>query len=429
VPSSLAWLSIAEIQERVAARTIGPLDAARADLDRIHRLNPRLHAYVYVDDSPTSSGSGPLTGVPIAVKDTQPVAGMPWTAGSARWQERVASDDSIAVRRLRDAGVVLLGKTNTPELAASIGTDNDLFPATENPWRPGYTPGGSSGGSGVAVAAGLAAVAMGDDMGGSIRIPAAANGVVGLRPSPGRVPQDEPDPSHLNSPGPLARSVDDIRRVFGVLVREAPPANRRRSRRIAVITSSGFGVEDACVAACGRAAESLASSGHGVKAIQTAMPGVADEYVTIRPVTMGPVEGSPDEYGPAVRSLIQRGRDTNAMDFYLALQQGVAKARWLNDLLEEEFDAILTPTLGSLPMPIPQVPRFLSDAWKRYTTFVLPVSFSGLPAISVPAGLSDGLPVGIQVVGRYREEWDLLDLAEELEATPDFGYQRPPDMT
>lgn len=426
--SSLAWLSVAEIHERISAGEIQPRGVALADLDRIQRLNPQLHAYVYVDEAPAGSDSGSLAGVPVAIKDTQPVAGMPWTSGSVRWRDRIAPDDSIAVRRLREAGAIILGKTNTPELAAAIGTSNDLFPPTENPWRPGYTPGGSSGGSGVAVAAGLASVAMGDDMGGSIRIPAAVNGVVGLRPTPGRVPQNEPDPTHLNSSGPLARSVDDIRRTLGILIHAAPPAVARRSRRIAVITASHFGVEEACTAACRRAAEALASTGHHVTMLQTSMPEAAGEYITIRPVTMGAVDGPPEEYGPAVRNLIQEGRDANALDFYLALQRGVAKAQVLNAVLEDGFDAILTPTLGSLPMPIPQVPSFLSDAWKRYTAFVLPVSFSGLPAISIPAGVEDDLPVGVQVVGHDREEWDLLDLAEELEALPGFGYQRPPSV-
>lgn len=428
MPTSPAWLSIAEIQDRVTAQTMAPLDVAHDDLERIQRLDPQLHAYVYVDESPEDTTSGPLTGVSIAVKDTQPVAGMRWTSGSTRWRDRIAPKDSTAVRRLRDAGAVILGKTNAPELAASIGTSNDLFPATENPWRPGYTPGGSSGGSGVAVAAALATVAMGDDMGGSIRIPAAANGVVGLRPSPGRVPQDEPDPSHLNSPGPLARSVDDIRRAFSVLVREAPPAITRRPHRIAFITSSIFGTDDAPVAACERAVASLASAGHSVTRIREEMPVVTDEYVTIRPVTMGAVDGPAEEYGPAVRNLIQRGRDTNAVDFYFALQRGVANANRLNALLESQYDAILTPTLGSLPMPIPQVPPFLSDAWKRYTAFVLPVSFSGLPAVSIPAGLANDLPVGVQLIGSYRNEWELLDLAEELEAMAGFGYQPPPSV-
>lgn len=426
--SSLAWLTVREIQEGIATGKIEPLDVAEADLARIQRLNPTLHAYIYVDELPRGSGTGPLNGVPVAVKDTQPVDGMPWTYGSRRWQDRIATEDSIPVRRLRAAGAIILGKTNTPELAAAIGTTNELLPPTENPWRQGFTPGGSSGGSGVAVAAGLASLALGDDMGGSIRIPAAANGVVGLRPTVGRVPQLEPDPTHLNSSGPLARSVDDIRHALAMLIAETPPPTQTGAHRIAVITDSPFGVHDACVAACRRAAEALAAAGHHVATLERVVPAVADEYIVIRPVTVGAVEGTPEEYGSAVRNLIQEGRKAMALDFYYALERGVAKAQALNALVEEEYDFIITPTLGSPPMPIPQVPGFLSEEWKRYTGFVLPVSFSGLPAISIPAGLMDGLPAAVQLVGRYRREWDLLDLAEQLQAMPDFGYRRPPDV-
>lgn len=426
--SSIAWLSSREIQDQLAANQIGALDVARATLDRIRRLNPRLHAYVYVDEDATG-GDGALRGVPIAVKDTQPVAGMPWTAGSPRWRDRVAAGDSITVRRMREAGAVVLGKTNTPELAAAIGTTNDIFPPTENPWRPGYTPGGSSGGSGTAVAAGLATIALGDDMGGSIRIPAAANGVIGLRPTPGRVPADIPDPTHLTTSGPLARTVDDARRAFSILSGEAPEDVPQRPRRVGVIKLSRFGVADACAAACERAAAALAAAGHDVRTLDCSMPAVADEYIVIRPVSMGVVPGDVREYGSAVRDSITEGRSTSAIDLYLAMERGVTKARQLNVLVEGEFDALLTPTLGSMPMPIPQVPVFLSDSWKRYTGFVLPVSFSGLPAVSVPAGLSVGLPVAVQLVGRRAGELELLSLAEDLEAMPGFGYQRPPNMS
>src|SRR5207248_5940246 len=116
-------------------------------LDRIRRLDPRLGAFVHVDGAAEPGGAGPLAGVGLAVKDTQPVAGMPWTYGSRKWRERIAEADAIPVARARAAGAAVLGKTNTPELAASVSTVNDLFPPTQNPWRRGFTPGGSSGGS------------------------------------------------------------------------------------------------------------------------------------------------------------------------------------------------------------------------------------------------------------------------------------------
>src|SRR5213594_4464827 len=162
--SNAAWLTATETLDAIRSGQLSPPEVVAAHLDRIARLNPTL-----------------------AVKDTQPVRGMPWTYRSRRWRDRVADADGIAVARARLEGVTLLGKTNTPELAASVGTVNKLFPPTQNPWRHGYTPGGSSSGSGAAVASGLCSLAYGDDMGGSVRIPSSCCGVLGLRPSPGRI--------------------------------------------------------------------------------------------------------------------------------------------------------------------------------------------------------------------------------------------------
>src|ERR1700741_543502 len=136
-------------------------------LSRIDRFDSRIHAYIYVDRQAHGG-----TGVTLAVKGSQPVAGMPWTYATPSWKDRIATEDAVPVARARRAGLAILGKTNLPELAAAIGTTNTLFPATNNPWREGITPGGSSGGSAAAVAAGMATVALGEDMGGSVRIPA-----------------------------------------------------------------------------------------------------------------------------------------------------------------------------------------------------------------------------------------------------------------
>src|SRR5438128_8411089 len=167
--------------QHVRAGDLKPQEVVDAHLDAIDRFDSRIHAYIHVDRGARSS-----SGVTLAVKDGQPVAGMPWTYGTPSWRDRIAQEDAVPVARARAAGMAILGKTNLPELAASIGTTNTLFPATQNPWRHGITPGGSSGGSAAAVAAGLASVALGRDMGGSIRIPASCCGVAGLRPTPDR---------------------------------------------------------------------------------------------------------------------------------------------------------------------------------------------------------------------------------------------------
>ncbi|MDQ6774224.1 MAG: amidase [Candidatus Dormibacteraeota bacterium] len=428
MPSAdVGFATIAAIQSAVASGELRPEEVARVHLERIARLDPALRAYVHVDLG-ARPGAGPLSGVTLAVKDTQPVAGMPWTYGSRRFADRVAESDALVVARARDAGVAVLGKTNLPELAAAVGTANELFGATRNPWREGVTPGGSSGGSGAAVAAGLCTIAYGDDMGGSIRVPASCCGVLGLRPSAGRVPEEHPDPTNLSVRGPLARSVADLRSAFALMTAEAiPPTGPHRVLRIGLVGSSPLTVAPACAAAVRAAAAALTVAGHSLEPVTWNPLPVAHAYQVVRPCSVADQPGEPDEYGAAVRNLIARGRATTVRDYLAALGSGLEAAAPLRRTLES-CDAILSPTLGRPPMAIADVPPFLSEEWLAYTQFVLPVSFSGLPAVSVPAGLAEGLPVGVQLTGRPFGEWALLDLAAELEAAPGFGYLRPPGL-
>lgn len=422
----IAWLTATDLAKEVMSGRLDAGAAPRAHLERIRRLDGRLGAYVHVAQTAEGTASGPLAGAGLAVKDTQPVAGMPWTFGSRKWRDRVAAADAITVTRARAAGAAVLGKTNTPELAASVSTVNDSFPPTHNPWRRGITPGGSSGGSGAAVAAGLCTVALGDDMGGSIRIPASNCGVAGLRPSPDLVPTELPSPIRLSCRGPLARSAADLRLALAVLTgRMPPPARRPTGLRIAVVTDSPVPTHPACADACRRAAGALAAAGHSLgDAAWDPMP-VARSYQVVRPASVAAMPGEPDEYGEAAGALIAKGRALPLREFLEAYAAGLDAARLLHRQLEDH-DAILTPTLGLPPMAIDQVPPFLGPDWSSYTQYVLPVSYAGLPAVSVPAGLADGLPIGVQLVGRPLDEWALLDLAEQLEAADGFGFQRPP---
>lgn len=420
-----AWLGLAEAVTAVRAGELDRQEMVVGHLERIERLDPSIHAYVHVDTA-ALAGSGPLMGATVAVKDSQPVAGMPWTYGSPRWRNRKADRDAIPVARVRAAGAAILGKTNTPELAAAVGTSNELFPDTQNPWLPGLTPGGSSGGSAAAVAAGLCCGALGDDMGGSIRIPSACCGVVGFRPSPGWIPSEQPDPTRLSVRGPIARSVADIRLLFEVMAKAPAPLVRRRALRIGMAVETPLGVDPACAAACQRAAGALERLGHQVDDISWDPQPVAEAYRVVRPVTVGAHPGEPTQFGSGVRPLIKQGRATPARRFYLALQSGLQAASRLADLVTGDYDLLLTPTLGLQPMPIQEVPAFLAEGWDQYTQFVLPVSFAGLPAVSIPAGLNDGVPVGVQLVANARHEWRLLHVAEELEDQDGFGFTPPP---
>jgi Asp-tRNA(Asn)/Glu-tRNA(Gln) amidotransferase A subunit family amidase len=250
--------------------------------------------------------------------------------------------------------------------------------------------------------------------------------VVGLRPSPGRVPTELPDATRLSVRGPLATSVADVRLLFAVMTDEAAPDIAPARLRIGVVDESPIGLDPEARAAAGRAAAALEAAGHSLERVPWDPMPVAEAYRVVRPASVSNMPGEPSEYGVGVRGLIEKGRLLTAREYLEALAAGLAATRPLADLLEAGFDALLTPTLGLLPMPIAEVPTFLAAGWDVYTQFVLPVSFAGLPAVSVPAGLAQGLPVGVQLVGRYREEWALLALAEELEGMAGFGYQRPP---
>ncbi|MHB8589426.1 MAG: amidase [Candidatus Dormibacteraceae bacterium] len=424
----LVWLPAGEIVRSVSTGDLDPQAVVQAHLHTIDRFDSHLHAYVHVDRHARSS-KGPLAGVTLAVKDNLPVAGMPWTDGSAVWRDRVPDEDTVPAARARAAGAAILGKTNLPELAAAVGTTNAIFPATNNPWRTGITPGGSSGGSAAAVAAGMATLGMGTDMGGSIRIPASCCGVVGLRPSPDRVPSEIVDPAGLSVVAPLGRTVADVRLLFSVMSQAPAPESPQTppTFRIGMAGTTALGMDDACAAACRRAGDAFESAGYRVERIDWESEPVAAGYAVVRRASMASFPADPKLFAPGIRKLVEQGRELSALDYFGAFERATAAAyAVVVKPLLGGFDFLLTPTLGLVPMPIDAVPPFLSEPYGRYIQFVLPVSFARTPAVSVPAGLHDGLPVGVQLVGRSGHEWALLALAEQLEAMPGFGFQRPP---
>src|SRR5579864_1677506 len=292
--TSPAWLPATEISRRVAAGELEAGEVVSAHLDAIDRLDPRVHAFVHVDRKARAS-DGPLAGVTVAVKDNLPVAGMPWTDGSAVWRDRVPEHDAVPVGRARAAGAAILGKTNLPELAASVGSTNAIFPATKHPDREALTPGVSSGGSAAAVAAGMALIGLGIDMGGSIRIPASCCGVVGLRPSPNTVPSEQVDPAGLSVIGPLGRSVADVRLAFAVLAASNPRSVRHRRLRhgIGVVDSTSLGMDAACAEACRRASDALESNGHRLRRIEWESEPVAEGYGVVRRASMASFPADP----------------------------------------------------------------------------------------------------------------------------------------
>jgi len=323
--------------------------------------------------------------------------------------------------------MAILGKTNLPELAASIGTTNTMFPPTQNPWREGITPGGSSGGSGAAVAAGMASVALGGDTGGSIRIPASCCGVVGLRPTPDRIPSEEVDVTVLQSRGPMTRTVADARLLFSVMTATRPSGVS--SKRRLLIGTAFAGADPACQDACRRAAKALENAGHEIQEIKWDPEPVTEGYAVVRRASMASFPADLSTFGPGIRKLAEEGRSLTAMDYFRAFELATNAAnRAVAVQLQTRYDFLLTPTLGLPPMQIEKVPPFLGEEWARYVRFVLPVTFARSPAISIPAGLHEGLPIGVQLVGQFGQEYDLLDFAEQLEQMPGFGFQRPPGL-
>ena len=408
--------------QRVRAGDLKPQEVVDAHLDAIDRFDSRIHAYIHVDRKARTT-----SGVTLAVKDSQPVAGMPYTYGTPSWRDRIAEVDAVPVARARSSGMAILGKTNLPELAASIGTTNTMFPPTQNPWREGITPGGSSGGSGAAVAAGMASVALGGDTGGSIRIPASCCGVVGLRPTPDRIPSEEVDATVLQSRGPMTRTVADARLLFSVMTATRPTGVS--SKRRLLIGTAFAGADPACQEACRRAAKALENAGHEIQEIKWDPEPVTEGYAVVRRASMASFPADLSTFGPGIRKLAEEGRSLTAMDYFHAFELATHAAnRAVAVPLQTRYDFLLTPTLGLPPMQIEKVPPFLGEEWARHVQFVLPVTFARSPAISIPAGLHEGLPIGVQLVGQFGQEYDLLDFAEQLEQMPGFGFQRPPEM-
>jgi Asp-tRNA(Asn)/Glu-tRNA(Gln) amidotransferase A subunit family amidase len=422
IEASARWLTATESTRQVQAGELDPQAVVAAHLDAIDRFDGRIHAYIHVDRDARST-----SGATLAVKDSQPVAGMPYTYGTSSWRERIADEDAVPVARARAAGMAVLGKTNLPELAASIGTNNPLFGPTHNPWRHGTTPGGSSGGSGAAVAAGMCSVALGGDTGGSIRIPASCCGVVGLRPTPDRIPCEEVDVTVLQSRGPMTRTVADARLLFSVMTATAPVVSAPKRRALVGVAYAG--ADAACQDACRRAAGALEKAGHEVEEIGWNPDPVTEGYGTVRRADMAGFPADLSTFGTGIQKLAAEGRSLSAMEYFRAFKSATNAANQAVTIpLQTRYDFLLTPTLGLLPMPIEKVPPFLGEEWARYVRFVLPVSFARTPAVSIPAGLHDGLPVGVQLVGRFAQEYELLDFAEQLEQMPGFGFQRPPEV-
>lgn len=456
----LAFTPALELAERVRTRDVSSAELVDLYLERIERIDPELNAYVTVDADGARAAAreprdGPFAGVPISIKDLTETAGLRTTLSTRALADNVPTFDTATVRRIREAGFVVLGKTNTPEIGTIAMTESELNGACRNPWDLSRTPGGSSGGAAAATAAGLCPIAQASDGGGSIRIPASCCGLVGVKPSRGRV---SPAPwgsgsLGLGTNGPLARTVRDAAALLDVMTGYEPgdffvaPAPERSflaeaelepgRLRIGFTTQPPVDVpvDDACVTAVHDAGALLEELGHDVR--ETTPPWPDPEIVPhfIRVWQVGPAAMGIDFelLEPINRALAEDAVATPSPDLTVSVYSLQAEMRRLIGYWSE-VDVIVTPTLALPPVPIGFTfedtdgdPHAAFMRQFLFTPFTALFNVSGQPAMSLPLHWSDdGLPIGVQFVARPFAEAVLVRLAAQIEqARPWDGY-RPP---
>ena len=451
----VAFLSATEQARLIAAGELSSVELVETYLRRIESLDGSLNSFVTVRAEEALAEAreprpGPLGGVPIPIKDLTATAGIRTTYSCRAFADNVPDYDALVVQKLKAAGAIVLGKTNTPEFGTIPVTESELNGACRNPWDLERTPGGSSGGAAAAVAAGLAPAAHGTDGGGSVRIPASCCGLVGLKPSRGRIsPAPLTSYEGLSTSGPLARTVRDVALLLDVMSGSEPgdrfalplpdspfteqvekPSGRLR---IAVTATSPaqHPVDPACRAALDDAAALLASLGHEV---EEATPPWRDPEL---PSAFGHVwRPLPTMYGvqdeslltPLNRELIARARETPSTEFVAASLRLQLAARSVVQFWAD-YDVVVTPTLALRPVPVGWI---LDDEEARrslglpLTPFTAIVNVTGQPAMSVPLAWDGDLPIGIHLIGPPEGDGLLLRLAAQLEEARPWAGRRPP---
>lgn len=441
------YWSIRQLTESYRAGVLTPSEVVEDVLQRIARVDDELHAYVTVtadlarEQAAEATAayrrgeSGPLLGVPVSVKDVFHVRGVPTSLGSLVHEGQVAKADSGVVQRLRAAGAVFTGKTHTAEFGQSATTENLLGPDTGNPWDAGRTPGGSSGGAAASVAAGMASVAVGSDGGGSVRIPAAFCGLVGLKATVDRCLDERGfrEMSDFVGPGPLAWRVCDARRVFGVLSGgDAGGVGRGEVGASGVKVAwaprpEGRPVESGVSERVASVAGLLRSRGHEVGERDLPLSGWNEIFAPLvleeEHRERGHLLSDPDRLTRYQRASLRGARDLD-VGVVEAARGALREYRARIAALFDEVDVLLMPTTATAAFPLGQRPRSVDgesvgSLWGAFP-FAAPFNVAGTPAITVPCGVVGGLPVGAQLVAASGREGLLLDLAEQVEAACGF---------
>lgn len=454
-------LTLSQTADLIRRGDLSPVALTEALLVRIEQLNPVLNAYLTVTAETARREAQaaerligtpeppPLLGVPLALKDLFDVRGLATTAGSVIRADAIATEDAAVTARLRAAGAILLGKLNLHEWALGVTTNNPHFGPTRNPWDLERIPGGSSGGSAAAVAAGLCLGSIGSDTGGSIRIPASLCGIVGLKPTRGRVSLRGVVPLSwsLDSAGPMTRTVRDIALLLQVIAGYDPadPASADVfvddyllrleeglvGLKVGVPHDYFFDDLDAEVAAAVRAAiDELARLGAAVRVVRLPEARTAwDASSTILLCDAAAyhrdhLRQRPDEIGPDVRTRLETGAALSGCDYALARR---TQAEWQRRLerLFEEIDILITPTT---PIPAPRLDEAEAlVAAFGLTRFTRPFNLANVPALSLPCGFTQSdLPIGLQLVGRPWSEAILLRAAYAYEQATPWHTMHPP---
>ena len=466
----LCWTPGTELARMVRAKDVSPVDIVEAFLARIERINPRINAYCTVTadqaraaarEAEAAAGRGerlgPLHGVPFSLKDLTPTKGIRTTMGSKIFKHNVPQEDAVLAARLRDAGGILLGKTNTPEFGCKPFTDNRVFGATANPWSPDRSAGGSSGGAAAAVAAGLGPLAEGSDLAGSIRHPAAWCGVVGFKPSHGRIPRYPTQTAWnaMSSHGPIARTVGDAALMFAVMAgpdprdplalpetgenwaRLADPPDVRGLRVAWTPDLDGAAAVDATIASICRAATRVfADLGCTVEDASPEVGSIRDPFLALnaalRQATAGKyLDQWREQMDPILVRRLELGKTLTAVDIARAEVDRSAYHQRLRRFFER-FDLLVLPATAIAASPLNALlPHEIAGRPVRdhLDMMVLTYAFnlSGYPAISVPCGWTpDGLPVGLQIVGGWRQDALVLRAAASVERTAPWTGRRPP---
>jgi Asp-tRNA(Asn)/Glu-tRNA(Gln) amidotransferase A subunit family amidase len=464
------YASIAEITESIQAKKLSPVEIVAAHLDRIETLHPKLNAFVHVDADAARAqaqhaesavrhrrATGPLLGVPVTLKSCIDVTGWPCPAGSLLRKDYVADTDSALAARLRAAGAILLGNTNTPEFLMAYETDNSLSGRTSNPWDLSRSAGGSSGGEAAAIASGCSAGGVGSDGGGSVRVPAHFCGICALKPTPGRIPATGHFPagvgafSWIGVVGPMARTIADVRTLFQVMAgpdpgdalsAPVPPGTitdaQLKGLRIGILESEALGVADVETnAALLKASNYLAAQGFLVEPLR--LHGL-ERAIELWWFFFGPaiahlfqptVAGQKEKLSPIFSDYLQFAEPPSPVTLDALLSACAERDLLRAQILRQMRDI---PILLS-PVSTTTAFRHGEGTWQpgakqcyrdtmRFSQWL---NLTGFPGVSLPASVSaNGLPIGIQVIGRPHEEELVLAVAERIESAR--GPWRPPEL-